>query len=172
MPNPVAPPGIHGHTLTEVLAVLALVAILAGAAVPTFAGLLLDSRRDAAVLTAMHAVHAARQLAALRGADIQLCGSSDHQSCSGTGDWSSGLLITSAGGEPERSLAIQGAAGGPRLRSNRPTIGFEAGTSFASPATLSICDRRGPTAARAVIISRSGRPRVSDRDASERPLRC
>jgi type IV fimbrial biogenesis protein FimT len=171
MPKPAALPGIHGHTLTEVLAVLALVAILAGAAIPTFAGLLLDSRRDATLLAALHAVHTARQLAALRGEEVELCGSADHQSCSGTGDWSSGMLIRSAG-EPERSLQIQGAAGGPRLRSNRPTIGFEAGTSFASPATLSICDRRGPTAARAVIISRSGRPRVSDRDASERPLRC
>ena len=120
----------------------------------------------------MHAVHAARQLAALRGEDIQLCGSTDHQSCSGASDWSSGLLITTANSEVQRSVPVPGAAGGPWLRSNRSTIGFEAGTSFASPATLSICDRRGPPAARAVIISRSGRPRVSDRDASERPLRC
>jgi hypothetical protein len=50
-------------------------------------------------------------------------------------------------------------------------VRFEGGTGFASPSTITICDRRGSEAARAVIISRSGRPRV-DRVAQGDPLPC
>lgn len=170
MPDPIVLPGLRGHTLAELLVVLALAAILAGLAMPAFAGLLQDSRRDAIVHGLLHAVHTARQLAALRGEDLRLCGSADQQRCSGSTNWSGGLLVTDAAGTVWRSQPA--AVGAPRLRSNRTVIGFEAGTSFATPATIVVCDRRGAAAARAVIVSRSGRPRVSDRDASNRPLQC
>jgi hypothetical protein len=38
--------------------------------------------------------------------------------------------------------------------------------------TVTFCDTRGPAAARAVIISYTGRPRVSDRGPGRRPLVC
>ncbi|MBM5811937.1 MAG: prepilin-type N-terminal cleavage/methylation domain-containing protein [Gammaproteobacteria bacterium] len=170
MSKPIFPPGLRGHTLAELLVVLALAAVLAGLAMPAFAGLLHDSRRDAAVHGLLHAVHTARQLAALRGEEVRLCGSMDRQRCSGSADWSGGLLLTDAAGTVWRNQPAAEAA--PRLRSNRTSISFEAGTSFATPATIVVCDRRGPAAARAVIVSRSGRPRASDRDASNRPLQC
>ena len=86
-------------------------------------------------------------------------------------DWTGELLLT---GDPDRfrqALALP-EAGSPRIRSNRPILEFEAGTGFATPATLTLCDRRGARAARAVIVSRSGRPRTSVRDASDRVLTC
>lgn len=162
----------RGHTLLELLAVPSLVAILATIAYPSFVALLLDSRRDAIVTTTLHAVHAARQLAAARGESMQLCGTQDAVQCSGTVDWSSGLLVVSTNGTVRRSWAISQRAPGPTLRANRAAIRFEPGTSFATPATLVICDRRGSRSARAVIVSRSGRPRVSERDASNRVLPC
>jgi hypothetical protein len=39
-------------------------------------------------------------------------------------------------------------------------------------ATFTFCDDRGSPAARAVIISQTGRPRVSDRSAANTPLAC
>jgi type IV fimbrial biogenesis protein FimT len=162
----------RGYTLLELLAGLALVAILAAIAYPGFAALLLDSRRDAVVSITVHAVHAARQFAAARGESMQLCGSRDAQQCSGQGDWSAGLLIIGSGGAVLRSLPLSLRNQGPRLISNRPAVTFEPGTSFASPATLTICDRRGSAAARAIIVSRSSRPRISKRDAGNRPLQC
>ena len=161
-----------GYSLLELLAALALVAILAVIAYPGFAALLLDSRRDAVVSITVHAVHAARQFAAARGESMQLCGSRDAQRCSGQGDWSAGLLVVGSGGAVFRSLPLPTRDQGPRLRSNRPAITFDPGSSFASPATLTICDRRGSDAARAIIVSRSSRPRVSERDAGNRPLQC
>ncbi len=162
----------RGYTLLELLVALALTAILATIAYPGFIALLLDSRRDAIITTAVHAVHAARQFAATRDEPVELCGSLDAMHCSGRADWSTGLLVVGADGTVHRSLPTLQPVHAPTLKSNRAVVHFEPGTSFASPATMTICDRRGSRAARAVIVSRSGRPRVSQRDAANRELRC
>ena len=162
----------HGYTLLELLVTLALAAILATVAYPGFSTWLLDIRRDAIVTMALHAVHAARQFAATRDESIELCGTLDAVHCSGGEDWSGGLLVVGVDGAVHRSLPLSHPDRGPTLRSNRGIIHFEPGASFASPATITICDRRGSRAARAVIVSRSGRPRVSTRDASNRVLLC
>ncbi len=67
---------------------------------------------------------------------------------------------------------LSGGSGTTSIHSNRSTISFEGGSGFATPATLTVCDRRGARAARAVIVSRSGRPRTSDRDGSDGALTC
>lgn len=162
----------RGLTLTELLVVLALVAIIAGFAVPAFRGMLLDSRRTAAVTTALHAMHLARQLSAVRGVTMRLCGSRDESRCSDRMDWSSGLLVIDEAGRVLRSMRPASASRSPDIRSNRSAIQFEAGSGFATPATIVVCDRRGADAARAIIVSRSGRPRVSGRDAGGGPLLC
>jgi type IV fimbrial biogenesis protein FimT len=161
-----------GHTLPELLSVLGIAAILAAAAVPLFSTLLLDSRMNAAVATAMHAVNLARQFSTTRGATIRLCGSANQRDCSGASDWSAGLLLADDSGLFRQGLGLAGRADAPRLRSNRAILSFEAGTGFATPATLVVCDRRGSRAARAVIVSRAGRPRTSLRDASDGALAC
>lgn len=148
----------NGHTLSELLAALLIVAILVAAAAPSFAGWLLDLRRDAAVTASLHALHLARQLAALRHEAVSVCGTRGDLLCSGRTDWSAGLMIAADGGQMRRELPVGPAV---LLHSNRTAIRFEAGTGYATPATLSVCDRRGPSSARTVIVSRSGRPRAT-----------
>jgi type IV fimbrial biogenesis protein FimT len=150
---------------------LGIAAVIAGSAVPLFSRLVLESRMNAATATVMHAVNLARQFSATRSEAMRLCGSGDDVTCSGGTDWSSGVLLAGAAGAFRQRL--EAASGGtPRLRSNRASLDFEAGTGFATPATLTLCDRRGSRGARAVIVSRSGRPRTSDRDGSDRVLTC
>ncbi len=149
-----------------------IVAIIAAAAAPAFSNFLLDTRMTAAVTTAMHAVNLARQFSAARSEAIRLCGTDDERACTGRSDWSTGLLLADDREFVRRSLPFSAGNGAPRIRSNRAIVNFEGGSGFASPATLVVCDRRGTAAARAIIISRSGRPRISDRDASDRPLAC
>jgi type IV fimbrial biogenesis protein FimT len=161
-----------GHTLPELVTMLGIAAVLAAAAVPTFSSLLLDSRRNAAVTTAVHAANFARQFSATRGETIELCGSDDERACSGREDWTAGLLVRAATGDHLRFLPLAGETGTPTVRSNRAIVRFEGGSGYASPVTLAICDRRGANAARAVIVSRSGRPRVSTRSASGEALAC
>ncbi|MGQ0428957.1 MAG: pilus assembly FimT family protein [Gammaproteobacteria bacterium] len=158
MPYRIAP--AVGHTLVEILVVMGLAAVLATLAVPTFSAWVLDSRRDATVVAALHAIHFARQFAAVRGEAVKLCGSREGLRCSGLADWSAGFLVSNSDGSLRRALPAGVAADSPQMRSNRPVVRFEGGTGHATPATLTICDRRGAAAARAVIISRSGRPRV------------
>jgi type IV fimbrial biogenesis protein FimT len=55
---------------------------------------------------------------------------------------------------------------------NRTTLSFRPFGQVGVTATFTFCDDRGPPAARAVIVSQAGRPRVSDRNASGRPLAC
>ena len=165
-------PAARGLTLVELTIVLALVAIIAGYAVPTFIGLLLDSRRTAAVVSTLHAINFARQLAAIRGETIRLCGSQDALQCSGRTDWSSGLLVTDESDSLHRSLPLPAPGRSSAIRSNRSDVAFEGGSGFATPATVIICDRRGSSAARAVIVSRSGRPRVSASSSGGGPLSC
>ncbi len=161
-----------GHTLPELLTILGIAAVLATAAVPVFSSLLLDSRMNAVLASAMHAVNLGRQFSATRGETIRLCGSVDARECSGAPDWSAGLLLADDAGLFHQTLGFSGGPGTPRLRSNRATLSFEAGSGFATPATIVICDRRGARAARAVIVSRAGRPRTSTRDGSDRALTC
>ena len=162
----------QGHTLPELLAMLGIAAVIAGAAVPVFSSLLLESRMNAAIATAMHAVNLARQFSATRSEAIRLCGSEDAHKCSGRTDWTRGLLLADDSDRFRESVLLAGGNGAPHIRSNRAAIDFEGGSGFATPATITLCDRRGARAARAVIVSRSGRPRSSDRDGSARALTC
>jgi hypothetical protein len=59
-----------------------------------------------------------------------------------------------------------------QVLANRPTLSFRAFGQMGITATFTFCDRRGGSSARAVIISQTGRPRVSGRDASGAPLSC
>ena len=164
-------PASSGHTLPELLAMLGIAVILAVAAVPVFSNLLLESRMNATVSTTLHAVNLARQFSATRSEAVSLCGIDALGGCSGDPDWSTGFVVTGEPSEFRHHLALAGPTR-PRIRSNRAILDFEAGTGFATPATLTICDRRGARAARAVIVSRTGRPRSSTRDASNRVLSC
>ena len=55
--------------------------------------------------------------------------------------------------------------------SNRPYYEFRPGRRSTN-GTIVFCDSRGAAAARAVIVSYTGRPRVARVDADGRPLKC
>jgi type IV fimbrial biogenesis protein FimT len=169
----------RGFTLVELLVALALLAILATLAAPALGEYLKNCRRAATVNALAHAVHAARTLSAAQGRAVRLCPSTNAFACTGGRDWSGPLLIEPEAPEDPTSDAgpsrvVQIAADGSlqSVRSNREFIRFAPLAVAATTATLTICDDRGAPAARAVIISRVGRPRVSSRDASGRPLEC
>jgi type IV fimbrial biogenesis protein FimT len=169
----------RGFTLIELLVAVALLAILATLAAPGLGEYLRNCRRAATVNALSHSIHAARALASVRGQAIILCPSTDAAKCTGGRDWSHGLLIrpdepdeAAAGTPPLRRIQLAAATGRQSVRSNRDSIRFAALLPAATTATLVVCDDRGSRAARAVIISRTGRPRVSERDASGRKLEC
>jgi hypothetical protein len=54
---------------------------------------------------------------------------------------------------------------------NRPYYEFRPRRRSTNGTTV-FCDRRGAAAAKAVIVSYTGRPRVDTRDGDRRPLQC
>jgi len=170
----------RGYTLWELLCTLGIAAIAFGLAVPAFTDFLLDSRRTADINAWVLAVQLARSEAAKRGRPVIVCKTADQRRCGGTAlpadaGWMVYVNLDDAY-PPERSAAEPLLyAHTPELTgsivSNRPYFEFRPARR-SSNGTVVFCDRRGASAARAVIVSYTGRPRVDTRDGDGRPLRC
>ena len=170
-----------GFTLFELLGTLAVAGVLLGVAVPSFRDFLLDSRRTADVNAFVLAVQVARSEAAKRSHSVILCKTLDRRRCGGAelrfdAGW---MVFANDDGQlpPERSAAepliyayvpeLEGSIVG-----NRPFFEFRPLLRRSTNGTLVFCDRRGVQAARAVIVSYTGRPRVDQVDPDGKPLVC
>lgn len=165
--QPAAMPRPAGFTLLELLVVLALSAGLFAVAVPAFSGLVQDARLVAAVNRVVHGVHVARHEALQTGADVVLCRSTTGRQCTESGDWNRGFIVfvnrdrddppRLDPGETllqaERGLALAAVTANRRAFVFRPW-------SRSVNGTFTFCDRRGMAAARAVVVSYTGRPRA------------
>lgn len=161
-----------GHTLLELAVALAIVATLATVAAPGFTRLLAEIRGAAAVNELLGALDAARRLAATRGQTVSLCATDGSGGCVATQGRGFAVVATATGSTIATVLIDRSLPDSQSLAINRSSVAFSAGGLAATPATLTLCDRRGRGSARAIIVSRSTRPRVSGLDASGRPLAC
>ena len=168
-------------SLLELLIVLMLVTTLMLAGAPALNWLLLDARRTADVNAFVTAVQLARSESAKRAAPVVICKTADFEICGGDDvgfeqGWM--VLVDPSGAYPPRV----GAAGellwqyrpaiAGTIRSNRSRYTFRRFSRRSTNGTVTFCDSRGAEAARAVIISYTGRPRVSDRAAGGQALDC
>ena len=165
-----------GFTLWELLCTLGLAAVLLGTGVPALRSFLLDAKLTADVNGWVLAVQLARSEAAKRGRPVVVCPTPDTLSCGGPAQrWmvfvnlDDRYPVQRSGGEPLLYLHTAELAGS--ILSNRSYYEFRPGRRSTN-GTIVLCDSRGPANARAVIVSYTGRPRVANRDADGRPLRC
>jgi len=168
--------GSPGFTLLEMMLVVALLAIGATLTAPAFGELLRDTRRAATLNTLAHALHGARTAAATSGRAVRLCSTRDERSCSGDLRWGPTLLQRPAGDGDDpallRVVLLPAGRGTPTVHSNRAWIEIAPLAPAATTATLTVCDDRGAAAARALIVSRTGRSRISAQSAAGAPLSC
>ena len=172
----------RGLTLIELLIVAAVAAILFGVAVPAFSNGLEAARTSDARAGLLASLATAAGRATITGAHGVLCPSQDGANCLNSPDWSGGWLvfIDSNGSREleggERVLRVQAAlAGKVRLRSTvgRTRIVFQGnGGNAGSNVTFTLCDGRGPSRARALIMSNTGGLRDGTPSASGLAATC
>ena len=171
---------LRGLTLWELLCALAIAAVTLTAAVPTFRSFLLDARLTADVNSWVLAVQVARSEAAKRGRPVIVCKTDDTFRCADTAlPVAAGWMVyvnlddeyppRRSPSEPLLYMYEPEIAG--TVVSNRPYYEFRVGRRSTNGTTV-FCDQRGAAAAKAVIVSYTGRPRVDRVDADRHPLIC
>ena len=170
-----------GLSLTELLVAIALLGVVTGFSVSSFRTLQLDAERSAQVNRFVQSLHLARSEAMKRNAIVSLCPSRDAATCAAadTG-WEAGWMLfenvdrdsPAIRDDGEPLVQVFSPWRGGRLRGNRTTLSFRSFGQAGVTATYTFCDARGSTAARAVIISQTGRPRIAARTAAGDLLVC
>ncbi len=174
-----------GFTLLELLATLAIVALLATLASPSFQETLLNARRTEVLNALIRSLHLARVESLRAGREAVVCPVDEDGLCAGRSDnWTGGwrVFVNRVGRDPsvldvgDHVLLAREGAGDPardgRLNANREAFVYRPFNRRSTNGTLIYCDRRGARSARAIIVSHTGRPRISDRSGRGEPLTC
>lgn len=177
-----------GFTLTELIIVIVLAAIMVAMGLPHFGEMVKDNRRAAEVNRFVTSLNLARSEALKRRTTLTVCKSSNstvaNPACDTSASWEDGWIIFVNTDGDDSPAAVDG--GETVLRASAPVGNDIAVTGFGSftdhisygfdgslrvPATstggrFNFCDDRGAPAARAVLVNNTGRARLStDTDA-------
>lgn len=175
-----------GVTLTELLVAISIAAVLLALAVPAFDSITTSSRLTSASNDLLASLYLARSEAIKRNGRAVVCKSADGESCTTAGYWDQGWIVfADANNDAQRdtgetlilsvpalndSLSMRGYANVASYVSYAP-VGASQLTSGAFQAgTITICRvsaSGGET--REIVLSATGRPRVSRGTASSCP---
>ena len=171
----------RGYTLLELLITLTLIVVLLLLGLPGLRDLGLDARRTADVNAFVSAIHLARSESIKRARPVVLCHTTDGIACAGARQsYDLGWMVFVDADEDipprrdgdEQLLLHYAPVSEGSIRSNRAHYVFRPHYRRSTNGTVVFCDIRGPKAARAVIVSYTGRPRVADTTAAGGSLNC
>ncbi|TFZ08723.1 GspH/FimT family pseudopilin [Ramlibacter humi] len=170
-------PRCGGASLLELVATLAVLAVVLGLGVPQMAAWAQSSQLAGFSNTLLFDLYLARSEAIKRNVRVALCTSADGETCSGLGGWEQGLIVfqdtnQNAVRDPGEPVLHREAAlpAGWRASGNQPVRryvsftpmgltrlesgGFQAGT-------ITLCRAsEGPAEARQIVVNNGGRPRT------------
>ena len=165
--------------------VVTIASILAAVAVPSFRTFILNSQRSTAVNDLMASLQLARSEATKLGRPVVVCRSNaDGTACDNGTNWSTGWLVfvntdndSAVVDTGERILKLGAPVGGGVAITavSVPSGSYFTFRSFgnsSSNGNLKFCDSRGGSSAKTIIVSNSGRARISDVDSSGSALAC
>ena len=158
-------PGTSGVTLLELCFALALLAVLSGLAVPDLRTTLRTAAVRSAAFKLMAALRQVRTQSILEARTGALCLSESAGGCqsapaSGSAweSWLESALV-------RESLGAGTLPRGVLVRANRSPLRFWPHARSASPATLTICDEQAVASPRAIVVSQTGRARLTNAPA-------
>ena len=168
-----------GLTVAELLAVLAIAAVLFSVAAPSLATLATRSRGDTVVEQMVGALRFARHLAVARGQPTVLC-PGQGPACGPRNSWQTGANVAVSG---TVALVQPALPAGYRVTWNRQASGitFRPNGSITQAGSLFICSPDGdPRQARRIVLNNQGRLyQERDRDGDgkfdgvdRRPVNC
>ena len=173
-----------GFTLVELIITLAIGAIILTQAVPSFLTTIKNSHLTTETNKLVADINVARSEAIKRGVNVVVCSSANpaefaggahDPDCGGANDWDTGWLVfADTNGNGSFSLADDGPGSLIRIGEGQATgssVGFSTGDtviSFSNDGLLNdatarsifICDDRGISFSREIIVSLTGRPRL------------
>lgn len=171
----------RGFTLLELMSSISIAAVLTTTAIPAFNGLVQRNRISTEINTFVSHLHYARSEAVKRGSRVVICRSADGLGCGLTEGWHKGWITfvdTNANREfdaGESLLRVETGeengveiTSGQRRRVVYQSTGFSPGTN----GTYIFCDPEHPEWAKAVILSNSGRTRLSETAPDGSALAC
>lgn len=167
----------HGFTLIELIVTMAVFGIVVAIAAPNMSSFLDSNRRAAQVNTFVSALNLARSEAVKRNTDITICTRNDAgTACDNTKAWDNGWLIfldnntlgtVDAGDTILRVYEKIYKRETPKDVTLKETVADARFLTYQSRGQASItasferCDDNGPAQARAIMITTSGRIRLS-----------
>lgn len=171
----------RGFTLLEMMVSLSISAILTTTAIPAFHQLLQRNRLSTEINTFVSHLHYTRSEAIKRGVRGVMCRSTDGENCERTAGWEQGWIIFADynanrefDGRDDLLFVEKGEENGIAITSGqrRRIVYQNTGRSPGSNGTYVFCDPDYPEYAKAVIISNTGRPRLSTVRPDGSDLEC
>ncbi|MDB6163646.1 MAG: fimT [Xanthomonadaceae bacterium] len=160
---------MRGFTLIEAVIVLAVGGILFGVAVPAWSGAMESAHASSARADLLATLTRSISHAAMAGSEVVLC-PGNTSGCQNTSDWSGGwIAYADIDGNRQRGPSETLLQAEPALPGNvhlRTTVGrtrlvFQPnGGNAGSNVTFTLCDGRGPSQAKTLVLANDGRMRA------------
>lgn len=164
----------NGFTLIELMIAVGLTGLLLSMAVPALDIFVSNARQTGAINDFVSSLHQARSTAVTTNTRVTICPSSGGANCEATG-WNSGWIVFSdrdsdrTVDNDETIIASSGEVEGLTIESGefgtflmyRPNGRVMNASLNGSSGAFTVCDNRGASYAKVMIIDLSGRPRLS-----------
>lgn len=164
----------RGFSLLELMAALAVAALILGVGVPSFTTTVKDATIVSSANRLLSDMHHARSLAVTRNQRVTICPTTNGSACNTT-NWAQGWLVFV---DPNNDGALNSGEPIERVSEGTPGMSLQAfaftnaitfrpngramgATTATSTGAFLLCDDRGAPHARGIVIDPGGRPRVA-----------